>query len=269
VTDVEQGAGALAARVAVNRLWQHHVGRGIVSTPSDFGTRGAPPTHPELLDHLAAELVRSAWRLKPIHRLIMLSATYQAASTFDPAKAAVDPDNHLYWRRPVRRLESEAIRDAMLSVAGMLDTTMYGAGTLDPASRRRSIYFKVKRSSLIPMMTVFDAPEALTPMAERATTTIAPQALLLMNNPQVREYAKALAKRTAPNDGVAPDAAVRAAYAIVLSRAPTAEELSDALSFITGQSDAYARAGRSGTNDLALADFCQALMCLNEFVYVD
>jgi mono/diheme cytochrome c family protein len=269
VTDVEQGAGALAARVAVNRLWQHHVGRGIVSTPSDFGTRGAPPTHPELLDHLASRLVQEGWRLKPIHRLIMLSATYQAASAFDPAKAAVDPDNLLFWRRPVRRLESESIRDTMLSVAGMLDTTMYGPGTLDPASRRRSVYFTVKRSSLIPMMTVFDAPEALTPMAERATTTIAPQALLLMNNPQVREYAKALAKRAAPDESVAPDAAVRAAYAIALSRAPSAEELSDAVSFITGQSDAYAKAGRSGAKELALADFCQALMCLNEFVYAD
>src|SRR6185503_599914 len=157
LTDVDHGAGALAARVMANRLWQHHLGRGIVATPSDFGTRGAPPTHPELLDHLASELVQGGWRLKPLQRLIMLSSTYQAASTYDLAKAAADPDNQLFWRRPARRLESESIRDTMLSVAGMLDTTMYGPGTLNPASKRRSVYFTVKRSSLIPMMTVFDA----------------------------------------------------------------------------------------------------------------
>ena len=255
LTDVDHGAGALAARVMANRLWQHHLGRGIVATPSDFGTRGAPPTHPELLDHLASELVAGGWRLKPLHRLIMLSSTYQAASTYDPAKAAADPDNLLLWRRPVRRLESEAIRDTMLSVAGILDTTMYGPGTRDPASKRRSVYFTVKRSSLIPMMTVFDAPEALTPIADRATTTIAPQALLLMNNAQVREYAKALAKRVA---GTTVEASVRSAYEIALGRPPTSDELADAAAFIG-----------SDAKDQGLVDFCQALMCLNEFVYVD
>src|SRR5205085_5596436 len=152
----------------------------------------------------------------------MLSSAYQAASTYDPAKATVDPDNQMLWRRPVKRLEAEAVRDAMLSVAGLLDTTMYGPGTLDPASRRRSVYFTVKRSNLIPMMVVFDAPEALTPIADRATTTIAPQALLLMNNPQVREYARALAKRAA---GATPEASVRSAHEIGLGRAPTANEL--------------------------------------------
>jgi hypothetical protein len=255
ITDVNDGAGALAARVMANRLWQHHVGRGIVATPSDFGTRGAPPTHPELLDYLASQLVDNGWRLKPLHKAIMLSSTYRAASTYDPDKAAKDPDNVLLWRRPVRRLEAEAVRDTMLSVAGVLDTAMYGPGTLDSASKRRSVYFTVKRSSLIPMMVVFDAPEALTPMAERPTTTIAPQALLLMNNPQVREYAKALAKRVAADE---PGASVRAAYEITLGRAPTANELADAVAFIADDG-----------KQQGLVDFCQALMCLNEFVYVD
>ena len=133
----------------------------------------------------------------------------------------------------------------------------------------RLLRFTVKRSSLIPMMTVFDAPEALTPMSDRATTTIAPQALLLMNNPQVRGYAKGLAKRAAPDESVTTDVAVRNAYAIALGRAPGASELSDGVAFITGQSDTYAKAGQSGARARALEDFCQALMCLNEFVYVD
>ena len=271
VTDVEHGAGALAARVAANRLWQHHLGRGIVATPSDFGTRGSPPTHPELLDHLAGALVKNNWRLKPLHKQIMLSAAYQADSAFDPAKAAADPDNALLWRRPVRRLEAEAIRDAMLSVAGMLEEKMYGPGTLDPSSKRRSVYFTVKRSNLIPMMVVFDAPEALTPMGERSTTTIAPQALLLMNNPQVREYAKALAKRAAPAEATPAEAAIRTAYEITLSRSPTKQEQSDGVAFVTEQVTGYTAAGQtpSAARELALADFCQALMCLNEFVYVD
>jgi hypothetical protein len=269
LTDVDTGAGALAARVAVNRLWQHHFGRGIVATPSDFGTRGAPPTHPELLDYLASELVNGGWRLKPLHRLLMLSSAYQASSAYDPAKAALDPDNLLLWRRPQRRLEAEAVRDTMLSVSGLLDPKMYGPGTLDPASRRRSVYFTVKRSNLIPMMVVFDAPEALTPIADRSTTTIAPQALLLMNNPQVREYAKALAKHCAPDAQTPTDAAVRSAYQIALSRPPTEAELSEAVAFIGGQAKAYEESRQADGKPLALADFCQAMMCLNEFVYVE
>ena len=271
VTDVDRGAGALAARVAANRLWQHHVGRGIVATPSDFGTRGAPPTHPELLDHLATALVKNNWRLKPLHKQIMLSGAYGADSAFDPTKAAADPDNHLLWRRPVRRLEAEAIRDTMLAVSGMLEEKMFGPGTLDPSSKRRSVYFTIKRSNLIPMMVVFDAPEALTPMGERSTTTIAPQALLLMNNPQVREYAKTLAKRAAPTNSTPTESAIRAAYEIALSRPPTRQEKSDGVSFLTEQLTGYTAAGQvpAAAWESAMADFCQALMCLNEFVYVD
>jgi hypothetical protein len=269
VTDAKHGAGELAARVIVNRLWQHHVGRGIVATPSDFGTRGALPTHPELLDHLASELIRSGWSLKAIHRQILLSNTYQAGGQHDPAKAKADPDNELFWRRPVRRLEAEAVRDAMLAVGGVLDPTMHGPGTLDPASRRRSVYFTVKRSALVPMMVVFDAPEALTPIGDRSSTTVAPQALMLMNNPQVREYAKAFAKRVAPDANTPADAAVRAAYPIALAREATERELRDAVAFITEQSASYAAAGRADARELALADFCQSLLCLNEFVYVE
>jgi hypothetical protein len=269
VTDTKCGAGELAARVIVNRLWQHHLGRGIVATPSDFGTRGAPPTHPELLDYLASELINHGWSLKAIHRQILLSGVYQAGSEYDPAKAAADPENQLLWRRPARRLEAESVRDAMLSVSGMLDTTMYGPGTLDPASKRRSIYFTVKRSQLVPMMLVFDAPEALTPIGDRSSTTVAPQALMLMNNPQVRDYAKAFAKRVAPDGSTPVEAAVQSAYRIALGREGTSQEVRDAAQFIAEQSASYQSGGRADARELALADFCQSLMCLNEFVYVE
>jgi mono/diheme cytochrome c family protein len=266
ITDTEAGAGQLLARVIVNRLWQHHLGRGLVATPSDFGTRGTPPTHPELLDYLAGELIRNGWRLKPIHKLLMTSAVYMQGSHDDEGKAKLDRDNKLCWRNPARRLEAEVIRDALLAVSGRLDRKLFGPGTLDPDSTRRSIYFTVKRSKLVPMMVIFDAPEALSGMAERPTTTIAPQALHLMNSPQVRANARALARRIAPESSIALEQAVRTAYLVTLARTPSSEELADSVAFVSRQLATY-----SGpeARALALADFCQVLMCLNEFVYVE
>jgi cytochrome c553 len=269
ITDTHKGAGQLLARVIVNRLWQHHLGRGIVATPSDFGSRGEPPTHPELLDWLASELIRNGWRLKPIHKMIVTSSVYMQSSRWDEVKARVDPGNHLFWRRLPHRLEAEVLRDALLAVSGTLDNRMYGPGTLEPVSRRRSIYFTVKRSKLMPMMQVFDAPEALGGVAQRPTTTIAPQALLLMNNPNVRSDAKVFAQRIAGDATTPPEDMVRSAYMIALSRAPAAEELADGVAFIKQQADSYLSAGKSDSRKLALADFCQTLMCLNEFVYVE
>ena len=200
ITDIEGGAGQLLARVIVNRLWQHHLGRGLVATPSDFGARGEPPTHPELLDYLATELINHGWSLKAIHKLILTSAVYRQSSAFDESRAKIDRDNKLVWHYPARRLEAEVIRDALLEVAGVLDKKMLGPGTLDESSKRRSIYFTVKRSKLMPMMTIFDGPDALGSLAQRPTTTIAPQALHLMNSPQVRAYAKSFAKRIDKGD---------------------------------------------------------------------
>jgi hypothetical protein len=268
LTDTHEGAGNLLARVIVNRLWQHHMGRGIVATPSDFGSRGEAPSHPELLDWLAAELIRNGWRLKPIHKLIVTSSAYQQSSRWNEANAQEDPDNHLFWRRPPHRLEAEVIRDALLAVSGTLDPRMFGPGTLDPASNRRSIYYTIKRSKLMPMMQVFDAPEALGGVAERPTTTIAPQALLLMNNPNVRHYARALAKRVASDPSMSTEEAVRSGYLIALARSPSPEELADGISFIEQQTESYRKDGKSESGDPALTDFCQILMCLNEFVYV-
>jgi hypothetical protein len=269
LTDFHGGAGQLLARVVVNRLWQYHMGRGIVATSSDFGSRGEPPTHPELLDWLAGEFIRNGRCLKPIHKLIVTSSVYMQSSLQDEAKGRVDPDNHLFWRRPPHRLEAEVIRDALLSVSGTLDSRMFGPGTLDPASCRRSIYYTVKRSKLMSMMQVFDAPEALGGVAQRPTTTIAPQALLLMNNPNVRSYAKAFAKRIAGNANTPPEEVVRSGYLIALARSAAPEELADGVMFIRQQSESYLSTGKTDGRYLAVADFCQILMCLNEFVYVE
>jgi cytochrome c553 len=266
ITDTEQGAGHLLARVIVNRLWQHHFGRGFVATPNDFGVQGEKPTHPELLDYLASELLRNGWRLKPIHRLIMTSSVYMQDNAWDEARNAADPDNLLLWRRAPQRLEAEAIRDSMLAVSGKLDSTMYGPGTLDEGMNRRSIYFFVKRSRIIPLMLLFDAPNALTGMGSRATTTVAPQALVLMNNPQVQGYAKAFAERLA---GKPAEDAVRAAYEMAFCREPKPDELADAVTFLRDQAAQYQSAGRADAATAAMHDFCQALLSLNEFVYVD
>jgi hypothetical protein len=266
ITDLDQGAGQLLARVIVNRLWQHHMGRGLVTTPSDFGARGERPTHPELLDHLAGELIKNGWKLKAIHKLIMTSAVYQESTQVDDAKVKLDRDNNLYWRQPSRRLEAEIIRDAILAVSGELDAKQFGPGTLDEKSKRRSIYFTVKRSKLVPMMVIFDAPEALSGSAERPTTTIAPQALHMLNNPQVRQSAKSFARRIAPDSTTPLEDAVRNGYQIALARQPDRDELADGLAFIRQQLPTYPENHR---RESALTDFCQTLMCLNEFIYVD
>jgi mono/diheme cytochrome c family protein len=269
ITDVDAGAGRLLARVIVNRIWQHHMGRGIVTTPSDFGTQGERPAHPELLDWLAGELIRGGWRLKPIHRLIMTSAVYLQESRGDSSRAAVDHDNTLFWRQSRHRLEAEAIRDAMLAAGGVLDERMYGPGTLDESQRRRSIYFTVKRSKLIPMMVLFDAPDALQGIGARSSTTIAPQALLLMNNPIVRDWAAAFARRVSPAPSVDSEQAIRAAYATALTRPPSDGELADGVTFLAQQLARYQSDGKPNARELALTDFCQVLMNLNEFIYIE
>ena len=269
MTDAEHGAGHLLARVIVNRLWQHHMGRGIVATPSDFGTQGARPTHPELLDWLAGELIRGGWRLKPIHRLILTSGVYMQSSVADEARLAADRSNTLWWRRPGSRMQAEIIRDAMLAVSGNLDATSFGPGTLDANMKRRSIYFFVKRSQLVPMMTLFDAPDSLQDLALRSNTTIAPQALLMMNSPLVRGYAEGFAKRVVAASGDKLNETVKRAYSVALCRQPTADELADAIGFVGGQIEAYQKIGRANPADVAMADFCQTLLSLNEFVYVD
>jgi hypothetical protein len=263
ITDVDDGAGNLLARVIVNRLWHHHFGRGIVTTPNDFGLQGALPTHPELLDFLARKLIANGWKLKPIHREILLSATWRQSSLPSPGHASLDPENQWLWRYPSRRLEAEVVRDALLSASGQLDTTMFGPGTLDERHRRRSIYFMIKRSSLVPMMQIFDQPEPLSSQGSRPSTTIAPQALLFMNNPQVVNWARAMASEVDQED---PATAIKEIYSRALGRPPGESELKDSLHFLEEQTTSYEGTGNG--RQLALADLCQTIFGLNEFIYL-
>jgi hypothetical protein len=267
MTDTEQGAGHLLARVIVNRLWQHHFGKGIVGTPNDFGTQGDPPTHPELLDWLAAELIRGGWKLKPIHKLIVTSAAYAQSSEASAEGMRIDPRNKLLWRRTPRRLEAEAIRDAILHVSGTLDTTMYGPGTLEGNSPRRSVYLTVKRSQMVPLMQIFDAPESIQSIGERSTTTAATQALAMMNSPFVRQRAEKLAQRVNPKANGAMGQAIDEAYRITLGRLPNGAERQRMQAFIEKQVESYGRSAKA--TEQAMTDFCQVLLCLNEFVYID
>ena len=262
LTDTEHGAGHLLARVMANRLWQHHLGRGIVNTPNDFGLQGELPTHPQLLDWLALELIENGWRLKPLHKQIVMSATYRQSAAHDAAKLKADPQNKLHWRRTPARLEAEVIRDSILKVSGRLDERMFGAGTLDERMLRRSIYFMIKRSKLIPSMQLFDSPEPLVSQGSRPVTIIAPQALHFMNNGQVRASAMELARQLKAQPDTA--AAVTLGYQTVLGRAPTPKEQKSIASFIDVQEKSYANNGR----ELALADFVQVLFGLNEFIIV-
>ena len=269
LVDREAGAGNLLSRVIVNRLWQHHMGRGIVATPSDFGTRGELPTHPELLDWLAAELIRHQWELKPLHRQMLTSSVYRQSCDIDESRASIDRENKLLWHRARRRLEAEIIRDAILATSGQLNDRLYGPGQLDEGHRRRSLYFTVKRSQLMPSMTVFDAPDGTTPVSERPQTTIAPQALLLMNNQNVREASRQFAIRLRPIAETSLDEAVRLGYLTTVSRTPGIDELASAIDFLRQQKAAYSTTDPNESLTRALVDFCQVLFCLNEFIYTD
>lgn len=259
--DVDHGAGAQVARVIVNRLWQHHFGQPLVATPNDFGTAGALPTNPEMLDWLAGELIRNGWQLKPIHRLLLTSATYQQNTSADPAKQTIDPENRYFTQRKPRRLEGEALRDSVLAVSGKLDPRMFGPGTKDEKSVRRSIYFTIKRSELIGSMVAFDLPEPLVSQPVRPTTTVAPQALFLMNAPQVREWAAEFARRIQGRGEIA------RAFQLAIGRDATPDEMQKSTAFIEAQEASYRAEQKEDARALALTDFCQVVFGLNEFAY--
>lgn len=291
ITDPDHGSGALAARVMVNRLWQHHFGRGIVGTPNDFGSSGDKPTHPELLEWLAKELIDGEWKLKRMHRLIMTSNTYMQSSAgtrpeAEPANAnpqLIDPENRTWWRRYPRRLEAEALRDSLLSTSGLLDSSMYGPGTLDENMRRRSVYFFIKRSQLIPSMMLFDWPEHLVSIGERSSTTIAPQALMFMNGKLGRQAAEGIATKIVSQTPVVDidvRSAITKAYQIGYQRDATPIEHRVGEQFLgqlviarsTTPSNAGAQTVPMKASDVPLdcwSDYCQALLSANEFIYVD
>jgi hypothetical protein len=267
MTDVDHGAGPLLARVIANRVWQHHFGEGIVGTANDFGVQGERPTHPQLLEFLASELVRDGWKLKSLHRLIMLSETYQQSHEVNLTNQKLDPENRLLWHHRPRRLEAEAIRDALLAVGGNLDPTLFGPSILEN-SLRRSVYLRVKRSELLPIMTIFDAPEPTQSIGERSVTTVPTQALALLNSPFVRQQAEKLADRIRPAPGAALESAIDRAYRIAFSRLPTPAERAKMRSFIDQQRSAMGGAAPEASQK-ALVEFCHVLLCLNEFVYID
>jgi mono/diheme cytochrome c family protein len=293
----------LTARVLVNRVWQHHFGQGLVATGDNFGPRGEAPSHPELLDYLAARFVEGGWSVKGLHRLMLLSSTYQQQSRVHERGQQLDPDNRLLWRMPRRRLEAESIRDAMLAVSGGLDRSIGGgesaaimyevAEVLDGKrgfaanrlqtnhaiytdSTRRSIYLPVVRNALPDVLALFDAadPNGVTP--QRNDTTVPSQALFSMNSPFVRQQALRLARGLLA-DGSASDAArVGRAYALVLGRPPSDEEVAEAaqyvsqyLSLASAEADATGEAGQAERRLAAWQSYCQLLFCLNEFLYVD
>jgi hypothetical protein len=267
MTDIDRGAGPLLARVIANRVWQHHFGKGIVGTPNDFGAQGERPTHPELLEYLAAELVRGGWKLKSLHRLVMLSETYRQSHEVDPEKLKIDPENRLLSYFSPRRLEAETIRDALLAVGGNLDRQMFGPSVLDN-SPRRSVYLRVKRSELLPIMTMFDVPEPTQSIGERSVTTVPTQALAMMNSPFVRQQAERLAERIRLAPGAPLDGAIERGYRIAFGRLPTDAERARMGAFVQQQRTA-AGADTPETRQRALVEFCHVLLCLNEFVYVD
>jgi mono/diheme cytochrome c family protein len=269
-------ANPLTARVMVNRIWQHHFGEGIVRTPSNFGKTGPPPSHPELLDWLAVEFMERGWSIKHMHRLMMTSEAYRMASDDSRANLAADPENRYFWRMPRRRLEAEILRDQILAVAGTLDRgaggpavhpyidpdlfqsstsrTWPGKPDEDPSTWRRSIYVFSKRSIRYPLFETFDQPDMVASCDRRNRSTIATQALLLMNSGFVMLHARKFAERLRKEAGESLDAQVERAYQLALGRSPDA--------FERERSAAYIRATRRG-----LADFCQALFSLNEFAY--
>jgi hypothetical protein len=263
----------LTARVVVNRLWQHHLGRGIVATPSDFGVRGEPPSHPELLDWLASELIASGWRLKPLHRLIVTSAAYRQSSRPSAKLAAEDPENSLFGRMNRIRLDAEGIRDSMLAVSGELNPKMGGPGVLPPIEKeikdlifteaevvdlwpvdrersehvRRSLYLFHKRNVRYPLFDAFDAPDTQNACPRRETSTHALQALVLLNSDFAAGRARTLAGRVLRESGDSSQDRIKRTYQLVLARDPKPSEIERAESFLKSQGDLVEwqiRAGR-------------------------
>jgi mono/diheme cytochrome c family protein len=288
----------LTARVMVNRVWQHHFGVGLVATSDNFGRRGTTPTHPELLDYLAHYFVQNGWSIKSLHRLMLLSRTYQQQSAASGRGLEADPENRLLWRMPRRRLDAESLRDTMLAVSGKLDRTMGGTEsgeilyskaevlddkrgfapnrmqTSDPhyvQSLRRSIYLPFPRNAVPDVLALFDSadPGGVTPA--RNETTVPSQALFLLNSPLVRDQAKLFAARLLANAKL-PDAdRVRQAYELALGRVATPVEVDAALVYLEQYAAALPLRNRPEAERRLAAwqSLAQAILCLNEFVYVD
>lgn len=296
------GQQPLVPRVLVNRAWMHHFGRGIVTTPSDFGVLGAKPSHPELLDWLARRFLQDGWELKKLHRLLMTSLAYRQQSRRTDSHDAVDPENRLLGRMSVRRLEAEALRDSILLASGALNLRMLGPATpvavdevgqvivgldnRDSAGRpvgkrgvlggdefRRSVYVQVRRSQPLSMLEAFDAP-TLNPNCEvRTLSTVAPQSLLLMNNEFVLAQAQRLAELVIAETDGEPAERITRAWNLIVATPPTSEQLSQATTFVASQEQVFAASKTAkdapSPKAQALASLCQALFSSSAFLYVD
>lgn len=298
------GRHPLVARVIVNRVWLSHFGRGLVSTPADFGALGVEPTHPALLDWLASEFVASGWSLKRLHRLIMTSTTYRQGSRQHPAGNSADPENKLYWRMPIRRLDAESLRDAVLAASGRLNRKAGGpavpvmADTVGQfvigkenlnAGRpgevlpmhgeefRRSVYVQARRSRPLSVMEPFDLPRMEPNCTARNTSTVSPQSLLMMNSGFILTRSQDFARRLRRLAGDDVAAQVRLAWKIAFAAAPSDEDVAQATAFINDQTEYFAAhrppdsdaEDQLAPEDEALASFCHALLSSNRFLYID
>ncbi len=292
----------LTSRVMVNRIWHYHFGQGIVGTPNDFGMMGERPANKELLDYLAATFVENGWSIKKLHRLILLSNTYQQSSAFNPEAEKADPQDKLVWRYNRHRLEGEVVRDAALEVSGRLNLKMGGPGVFPPLppgvetrggwkkdedpseAARRSVYIFVRRNTRYPMLEIFDMPDTHESCGRRNSTVTAPQALELLNNDLVLDWARSFAGRVLNDKGLTPEEQVDRAWKLAFSRTPTEAERKMALSWLDQHTPILA--GRLAKNDhppmpenlpsgveparaAAMVDLCHMLLNSNEFVYVN
>ncbi|MDG2223751.1 MAG: PSD1 and planctomycete cytochrome C domain-containing protein [Rubripirellula sp.] len=294
------GSHPLLARVLVNRVWLHHFGRGLVATPGDFGSLGAAPTHPELLDWLASELMDREWSLKQVHRLIVLSTTYQQSSRRSSELDRVDPQNRLLARMSVRRLESEAVRDAMLVASGMISNRMHGEpvpvredkvgqivlgkemldGERKPSGAepefegmgRRSLYVQVRRSRPLAVLETFDLATVSPNCVRRNYSNVATQSLFMLNSAFVINRAEQLADRIERSSGDLRQQ-LQLGWRICFSRSPSTEVLVDLLSFVDRQTSVFqardAKLSIDAAQHLALATACQAMLSSNQFIYID
>ena len=269
----------LSARVIVNRVWHWHFGKGLAGTPSDFGMMGERPTHPQLLDYLTSKFVEEGWSIKKLHKRILLSAVYQQSSDSSEASAKLDPSNKLLWHFNRRRLEGEAIRDSMLATAGVLNLKMSGPGVFPPLpagmtsrggwnkhedaadAARRSVYIFVRRNTRYPMLEAFDMPDTHESCARRNNTITPLQALELMNNHLVSDWAQAFARRVRNDQGLTPEAQVDRAWRLAYARPAADDEQKLALDFMKKQ----ASLGSASP----LTDLCHMLLNSNEFLYIN
>jgi hypothetical protein len=258
-------ANPLTARVFVNRVWLHHFGAGLVSTPGDFGVRTEVPVQRELLDYLAAAFVENGWSLKRLHRLILLSATYQQSSDAPPATLRADPDNRYLSRFNRLRLDFESMRDTMLAVAGKLDLTVGGLPVDiigEPFAKRRAVYGLIERQNLPGMFRTFDFANPDVSNQGRFTTTVPQQALFMMNSPFILEQARALVQRDEIKSAETSTEKIREMYRLVVQRPPEKDEVRLAKEFITAQPMTEAKL-------LPLEKYAQVLLLSNELMFVD